>query len=362
MTDSHNNGLHQASDLALRGPIADPLKTSAHRSQYSALLDRDQLASSTLCGSCHDVVTPLGAPLERGFLEWHGSVFNQAPGGDTCGQCHMPQSTASKPAAAVDGAPLRRLHSHLTPAVDTNLVDGAERDTQVAAVQAELDKALQSAVCVQKDGAGARLSVILDNVAAGHGFPSGSALDRRLWVEVIARKAGQVVYQTGNVADGAVVDDGKDPDLWLMRDCVYDPDGKPVDMFWQVASVLGNALPVQLTFNSGDPRFYQSHIRAEFPANGSNVPVMPDEVSVRVRLQPIAREILDALVASEDLTPTVRDAMPTWQVGKTLTWTPATATHTFQRDGLAMSCRTDTNLNPQADSVPAVRLPGCKHP
>ena len=362
VAETHNNGLQLATDLALRGPIGDPLKTSAHRSVYSTLHDRDQLASSTLCGSCHDVVTPLGAPLERGFLEWHGSVFNQSPGGNTCGQCHMPQSPQPKAVAVVDGAPIRHLHSHLLPAVDTPLTAWPDKEVQIKAVQALLDRTLQSAVCVQKVGAGARLAVTLDNVASGHGFPSGAALDRRLWVEVVARKAGQIVYQTGTVADNAVVDVGADPDLWLMRDCGYDAGGQSVHMFWEVASVMGNALPVQLTFNPGDPKFYQSHVRADFPANGGKLDEMPDEVAVRVRLQPVAREVLDGLLATGDLTAAVRDAMPTWQVGPTLTWTPATATHTFQQDGLATSCRTETNLNPQADSVPALRLPGCQKP
>jgi hypothetical protein len=362
VAETHNNGLKLATDLMLRGPLADPLHTDAHRSRYSALHDRDQLGSSTLCGSCHDVVTPLGAQLERGFLEWHGSVFNQAPGGDTCGQCHMPQSPQPKPVAVADGAPVRHPHNHLFPAVDTPLIAWPDSDVHIKAVQALLDATLQSAVCVQKNGGGARLSVILDNVAGGHGFPSAAALDRRLWLEMIAKKNGQIVYQTGVVADNAVVDTGADPDLWLMRDCGYDTTGASVHMFWQVASVVGNALPVQLTFNPSDPRFYQSHVRAEFPANGSNVAVMPDEVTVRVRLQPVAREVLDELLATGDLPQTVRDAMPTWQVGKTLTWTPATATHAFQHDGLATSCRTETNLNPQADAVPAVRLLGCKQP
>ena len=358
--EMHNNGLHQAKDLVLRGPIADPQRTDAHRSQYSTLHDRDQLASSTLCGSCHDVVTPGGAELERGFIEWHNSVFNQAPGGNTCGQCHMPQSTEPKPVAAVDGAPIRRTHNHMFPAVDTALTDWPDKPAMATAVQAELDKTLQSAVCVQKIGAGAQLSVILDNVAGGHGFPSGAALDRRLWVEVIAKKDGQVVYQTGAVPDGVVVDDGKDPDLWLMRECAYDADDKLVHMFWQVTSVLSNALPVQLTFNQSDPRFYQSHIRATFPANGGALPTMPDEVAIRVRLQPIGRDVLDDLLASGDLTAALRDAMPTWQVGKTLVWTPTTASQTFTRDGLTVSCRSDTNLNAQADAVDAARSVGCK--
>jgi hypothetical protein len=272
----------------------------------------------------------------------------------------MPQSPQQKPVAAVEGAPIRRVHSHLFPAVDTALTEWPDKAEMASAVQAELDKTLQTAVCVQQVGAGARLSVILDNVAGGHGFPSGAALDRRLWVELIAKKGGKVVYQSGAVPDGVVVDDGKDPDLWLLRECAYDANGKKVHMFWQVASVVGNALPVQLTFNQADPRFYQSHIRADFPANGTAVAEMPDEVALRVRLQPIGRDVLDDLLDSGDLTAALRDAMPTWQVGKKLVWTPATTTHAFQQDGLPVTCRTETNLNPQADSVMAKRLGGCK--
>ncbi len=360
VTGSHNNGLHQASDLVLRGPLSDPLRTDAHRSSYSTLHDRDQIGSSDLCGSCHDVVAPSGAALERGYAEWHGSVFNQTPGGTTCGQCHMPQSPQSKTVAAVEGAPIRRAHSHMFPAVDTALTEWPDKAAMASAVQTELNKTLQSALCVKKIGAGAQLSVILDNVAGGHGFPSGAALDRRLWVELIAKKAGKMIYQTGNVPDGVVVDDGKDPDLWLLRECAYDANGKLVHMFWQVASVVGNTLPVQLTFNQSDPRFYQSHVRGDFPANGTQLAEMPDEVTLRVRLQPIGRDVLDDLLESGDLTAALRDAMPNWQVGQTLVWTPETATHAFQQDGLAVSCRTETNLNPQADSVPAKRLVGCK--
>ena len=60
-----------------------------------------------MCGSCHDIHAPPGGDIERTFVEWQSSVFQQIRGA-TCSQCHMPQSTTLKPVANVPGAPLRR--------------------------------------------------------------------------------------------------------------------------------------------------------------------------------------------------------------------------------------------------------------
>ena len=103
---AHNAAYTMGDPQTMRGSLRDPIPTSGHRSTYAPHMDRDHLDSSRFCGSCHDVVTPAGVPLERTFKEWQASVFNHAPGGTTCGQCHMPQSAQLRPAAQVDGAPL----------------------------------------------------------------------------------------------------------------------------------------------------------------------------------------------------------------------------------------------------------------
>ena len=61
VTDSHNNALSIAEDETMRGAIRDPQTPHAHRAAYSPLHDRTMRDSATLCGSCHDVVTPAGA-------------------------------------------------------------------------------------------------------------------------------------------------------------------------------------------------------------------------------------------------------------------------------------------------------------
>jgi hypothetical protein len=51
---------------------------------------------------------------------------------------------------------------------------------------------------------------------------------------VTAFQGTTVVYQSGQVPIGAPGFDAQsDPDLWLLRDCIFDTQGKQVDMFWQ---------------------------------------------------------------------------------------------------------------------------------
>src|SRR5262249_41642754 len=89
VTGDHNDPLELSSDgITMRGEYHDAVKNTAHHSAYSNLHDRDDAASATLCGSCHDIVTPAGAAIERTFQEWQASVFSMTKGA-SCAQCHM---------------------------------------------------------------------------------------------------------------------------------------------------------------------------------------------------------------------------------------------------------------------------------
>src|SRR5206468_1074037 len=145
----------------------------------------------------------------------------------------------------------RRKHAHTFAAVDVALTPFAETDTQARETKSLLDSTLQSALCVS--AAKNEIRVLMDNVAAGHSFPSGASQDRRVWIEVLGFAGGTQVYASGAAADGA-----SDPDLWLLRDCIFDDKGAEVHMFWQAASTEGNALPGQITFDATDPRFYKT--------------------------------------------------------------------------------------------------------
>lgn len=82
---THNNPLRLADDGVMRGGIRDPIKSMPHRGAWSPLHDRENHDSSSLCGACHDVVTPHGAHIERTFDEWKSSLYAQ-PGQLACGK------------------------------------------------------------------------------------------------------------------------------------------------------------------------------------------------------------------------------------------------------------------------------------
>jgi hypothetical protein len=359
----HDNGLLLANDTVMRAGYANPQQNSAHQGAYSPLHDRDQADSARLCGSCHDVVTPQGGDIERTFSEWQQSVFSASTGA-TCSQCHMAESPTMAPIAVYPGAPARTVHAHTWPGVDTALTPRfPQAGVQGQQVQALLDTTLQTALCVRTKGGSSALRVIMENVAAGHDWPSGAAQDRRLYSEVIAYQDNQVIYQSGVVPANTAVTSLSDPDLWLVRDCDLDAKGQYVDLFWQAASFESNLLPTQVTLVLTDPRYFQAHVQQSFPRTpAAAFSGVPDRVTLRVLLEPIGRDVLNDLVQSGDLSASVRDAVKTVVIGPSpvLTWTAATANDGYiDNDGVPVRCLSTTNLNAQLPTFPAANHTKC---
>jgi hypothetical protein len=72
-----------------------------------------------------------------------------------------------------------------------------------------------------------------------------------------------------------------------------------------------------VTTDKTDPRYYQTHIYQRFPRalGAPPLPQMPDQVTMRIRLQPIGLDVLNDLVDGGDLDAGVAggDARPsTW--------------------------------------------------
>ncbi|MGH7434470.1 MAG: multiheme c-type cytochrome, partial [Polyangiaceae bacterium] len=335
---THNAAVTISDDLVMRGEYFDPVPNIAHQAKYSTLQDVKSPDSAAMCGTCHDIVVPpqldgdAGAPIERTFAEWKASAFS-GMGGETCGAsgCHMVQSPSVRPIAqqgSLTALPGRYYHNHDFPAVDVPLAaapDGGGSYADAAAegsdggvvepagVQALLSNALVGDLCVTQLGG---IRVILDTPNLGHDFPSGAAQDRRFWAEIVAYKGGSIVYQTGVDPFGSpAFDAGVDPDLWLLRDCIFDGQGKQVDMFWQAASFEGNELPALATFDQSKPGFYAAQKLQTFPRGGAPPSTgVPDRVTLNLWVQPVGLNVLDDLVASGDLDPKVAAAMPTFPV------------------------------------------------
>ena len=78
------------------------------------------------------------------------------------------------------------------PGVDLAVTPFPEMDTQRAQAQALLDPLIQPTLCYNT--LTQRMELTLENVTAGHGFPSGATPDRRAWIELTAyaRRAGHL--------------------------------------------------------------------------------------------------------------------------------------------------------------------------
>ena len=315
---THNNPLKLADDMVMRGGYKDPVPNSAHASVYSPHHDRNRPESAELCGSCHDIVTQRGVHLERTYTEWQHSLYSDDSEGQqqTCGTCHM----AGRDDVAVDwgDAPIREVHHHGMPGVDIALTEFPQRAEQLEGVQRALDISVLAELCVAEQDGTTRITVTLENLAAGHGWPSGSAPDRRGWVEVMAYGDDDaLLYSSGAIPEGTAVSEFDDEDLWQMRDFTYKDNGEPAHFFWEVAHYESATLPAPTATSILDPAYIDVHRTRVYSYEGP----LPERVDMRVRLRPIGLEILRDLVASGDLAEEIVASMPTYTLGITqLSW------------------------------------------
>ena len=320
----HNNPLRLAGDGRMRGALSRPKKTSAHGHVRSALHDRDRPESSALCGSCHDVVTPADVFLERTFAEWKSSLYARPEAGlqQTCGTCHMAGRDGR--AAELDGVETRRVHGHGMAGVDTALTPWPGMGVQADRIQQLLDSTLASTLEVCTSTEGFEIALTLENVAAGHAWPSGAAQDRRAWVELVATLGGEELLATGKVgADQAVRETlDNDANAWVLGDRIFDDAGREVHMFWDAREVTRSSLPAPTAVSPFDADYIETHIRRTW-----QLAQRPDRVEVRVWLRAMGKEVLDDLVASGDLSPEVWQNVRTWELGGAhKVWTAEAAT------------------------------------
>ena len=317
---SHNNPLVLADDGVMRGGIQDPVDNGFHASSFSTLHDRNDVAASGLCGSCHDIVTPAGVHMERTYDEWLHSLYSNDVDGQrqTCGGCHM----RGRDGVAVpgdDSLPERRLHAHLFPGVDLALTEFPERDAQRAAVERELSSVVLAEVCVSASAGNTSIFVTLENLTAGHAFPSGAAADRRVWVELRAWALGEEVLSLGVRDDDEPLTSVDEALLWRLGDRLLDDDGAEVHMFWDSRSYESELLPAPTAVLPTEPGWIDTHRTRVFPVTGATV----DRITMRVLVRPVGLDVYDDLIASGDLDPSYRALQPTFELtASSLEWTP----------------------------------------
>lgn len=343
----HNAMLRLANDTTMRGPIRDPLPTRAHEAQYSEIFDETSPKSTAVCGGCHDILTRTGVHLERTFEEYRIGLFSKSatgapPAFDSCVGCHMP---GQKAFAAIGSVDLRTVHEHLWPGVDVPLTPFPHRDALRSAVE-DCELGLASISFFTLEVTPPDLFSFEIETKAGHHQPSGAAQDRRMWLEFLAYdESGMLLEQvsSGNIADGDLEeksedDPTRDPQLLMLRDRIFDAQGKPVHMFWQAAmssahpaGYESNVIPVATTSYIDGTHVLLKQYRAR------GLRGLPARVTARLRIRPIGLDVLRDLVSSGDLDPALVAEMPTLTFGAQIEWTP--------KDGLMKTVR----ANPKTD-------------
>jgi len=189
---------------------------------------------------------------------------------------------------------------------------GADAEAQRRQAQALLDTTVQITVCV--DDVARNFTVALDNVAAGHSWPSGASQDRRAWVDVTAYAGDQGDLsqrprrrrdRRGRGRPGPV----GDPRLHLRRQSrrsAHVLAGRQHDRQRDPRSGHADAdRPVDLHTLAPEARLPVSAATAQ----------PPDRITVQVYLNAIGDDVLTSLVDSQDLDATVAAAVARYQLG-----------------------------------------------
>ncbi len=317
MDGDHNAQVTLSDDLSMRGGFADPVENAAHSSSYSPLHDRNTSDSAALCGACHDIVTPTGVFLERTFQEWSSSLYAHEEDGrfQTCGRCHM----EGRDDLAGEGfeAPERRVHSHAMAGVDTALNDFPEQEVQAELVQRSLDTTVRMVLEVCVTELDTVIELLMENVAAGHMWPSGAAHNRRAWVEIVASSNGETLWSSGVYADDEPIGAFGEADLVRLGDALLDESGDKVHFPWEGVSYVSDLLVAPTALSPLEPGWTDTHRVESFRIEG----LEPDTVTVRVLIRPVGLDVLSDLVASGDLDSEILEEMSTLELaGSVKTW------------------------------------------
>ncbi len=177
-------------------------------------------------------------------------------------------------------------------------------------------------ICVTPESGG-QITVRVDSFGTGHAWPSGAAQDRRARLELIAYDAANnVIFQSGVVPDGMDPETIGDPNLFGFWDRTFKSDDTPAHFFWEVARIDSQLLRPPVTLDKFDPAFDHSTTKI-FPIAGRANDV--ERITTRFRFRALPYALLDDLIASGDLDPSIRARLPTLTVGATVkTWEKAT--------------------------------------
>ena len=335
----HANGNVQlANDDVMRAAVRNPVEPTAHKVAYSPFHDPTVDDSSTMCGTCHDIVNDLGFHLERTFFEFKDSMFGStsSPGFQSCQNCHMnylpggTQQIATKTGRPGGQVLARDLHEHLWAAVDVPLEDFPHAEAMRSAVAScTLPNTIQSYVTIERDEGPLGFLTVTMEQDAGHAFPSGATQDRRVWLELIAYDESMTeLYRVGQVGDQELEETAEAPHPCMFRDYAVDANGNETHDFWEVAAKTDRSKQMLYTRAGSNP------MPGDHAATCTlNVPiafsqVVPKYFDLKLRVRPMGMDVLSDLVSTGHLAPDVPSRMPTFTVfDRRATFDEATRTY-----------------------------------
>ena len=269
-----------------------------------------------MCGACHDIVSPAGphrADVRRvaGFAVLRRDRASQ--GVTTCAAsgCHMVQQSQLKPIVTIQtpdgGSSPTGYHRPRLPGGGPGAHPVSERRDGAARPSSRSSPTRCREPSASPGEAGA-VGVILDTVSLGHDLPER----RGAGPAAYGPKSSRAIRLATSSTRAASCPTGRRRRLWGRPTRTFGSSGIAcstrkdlVDMFWQGATTDGNELPpIQAFFPS--PLAYASHKVRFFPESGgpltndAGAPQMPASVTLRVRFQPIGRDVLNDLVSTGD--------------------------------------------------------------
>jgi hypothetical protein len=317
----HNAQLTLANDTTMRGGIMHPVRPDAHRVQSSNLVNGGSPESSRMCGACHDIVNGHGVHLERTFAEYKASTFSAVRDGnpfDSCASCHMDERIdfAAKGRNLDDD---REVHSHLFAGVDVPLTPWPDREAYTRAVECALADSAFFFDEVPPEFDGLNRITVQVETNAGHNMPSGSAQDRRLWVELTAYdELDAVVCTNGAVPDDQAVVTFLDKQLCgasrpaVFRDIIYDADGVETHMFWRAAP--SDAWPDGFSDFTVQPPQQDSVDHGRSVTFELPFEPLPARLRLRLRIRAMDLDVLEELLERGLLDESIPGEIPTFTI------------------------------------------------